>query len=147
MCLKIKRGLPEVEGEICCEDRCRDKVNAHFLRIMLKIISTKIISILCNFDHFQVKNIHHTHLISYFFNLSNFFLCMEAPTFLSWSYNITQVTPLNKLCMQASLRSSCSRVWWCISHLHRYVNTYNFVCWHHALYFATSAQISGVILK
>ena len=38
--------------EIWYEERGSGKVNAHFLRIMLKIISTEIISIYSNFDLF-----------------------------------------------------------------------------------------------
>ena len=57
MCSQIKRLLPESKvDEIWREDRCSDKVNAHFLTILLEIISTEIISIQCNFDHFLVKN-------------------------------------------------------------------------------------------
>ena len=39
--------------EIWCEDRCSGKVIAHFLRILLKIISTEIINIWCNFNLFS----------------------------------------------------------------------------------------------
>ena len=45
-----------VEDEIYFEGRCSGKVNAHFLRILLKVISIDIISILCNFDHFGIRN-------------------------------------------------------------------------------------------
>ena len=44
--LKLKGYFLRLEvDEIWCEDRCSDKINARFLRILLKIISTGIISI------------------------------------------------------------------------------------------------------
>ena len=66
---QIKKVLPEIScklkgyflrshvDEIWREDRCSGKVNAHFIRILLKliameVISPEIISIYCDFDQF-----------------------------------------------------------------------------------------------
>ena len=53
-CVQIIKGyfLRSKVAEIRHEDRCSGKFDAHFLKILLKIILTEIISILCNFNNF-----------------------------------------------------------------------------------------------
>ena len=44
--------------EIFCEDRCSDKFNANYLKILLKIILTEIINILCYSDQLVLSRIN-----------------------------------------------------------------------------------------
>ena len=102
-CVRILKGyfLRSEVDEIWLEDRCSGKINAHFLRILLKIILTEIISILTIF-WLRINSPHPPNLL---------FSCLEDPTFISWGFNIAQVTP------PVRLRPVYSRVWQCISHI------------------------------
>ena len=96
------------------KDMCSGTVNAHSLIILQNITFTETISLQCNFiQFFGQGSTHCTHLISVLGGPEAFRIPFRDS-------NITQVTPLVKLCMQAKFQVSRSlgkRVW-------QYIGTY-----------------------